>query len=244
MDPRSWNCSQVTQWLFTFNKNKQVLDIFTTGSFPTFRKLFQHLQYVHNGQSNFKIRCELGTLCGTIYSTFNAYKTHIYREHLNLLDENLCRQPIQLDTEACDNISSSTCGVSYLDFDIQINDAEDEFQDEQTEPDDDTSICWSLLKEARIQLSKQTIDLDAFERFYIELLLNLREGYSLPQNIIQGITFGFRSLIELIHELLKSQIKSSLIQYQRATKSPSTENVFALDDINKVILSVIVIVRE
>ncbi|CAF2112263.1 unnamed protein product [Rotaria magnacalcarata] len=214
------------------------------GSFPTFRKLFQHLQYVHNGQSNFKIRCELGTLCGTIYSTFNAYKTHIYREHLNLLDENLCRQSIQLDTEACDNISSSTCGVSYLDFDIQINDAEDEFQDEQTEPDDDTSICWSLLKEARIQLSKQTIDLDAFERFYIELLLNLREGYSLPQNIIQGITFGFRSLIELIHELLKSQIKSSLIQYQRATKSPSTENVFALDDINKVILSVIVIVRE
>ncbi|CAF4397254.1 unnamed protein product [Rotaria socialis] len=209
------------------------------GSFPTFRKLFQHLQYVHNGQPNFKIRCELGTLCGTIYSTFNAYKTHIYREHLNLLDENLCRQPIQLDTEACDNISSSTCGVPYLDFDIQINDAEDEFQDEQTELDDDTSICWSLLKEARIQLSKQTIDLDAFERFYIELLLNLREGYSLPQNIIQGITFGFRSLIELIHELLKNQIKSSLIQYQRATKSPSTENVFALDDINKVILSVI-----
>ncbi|CAF1288888.1 unnamed protein product [Rotaria magnacalcarata] len=120
------------------------------GSFPTFRKLFQHLQYVHNGQPNFKIRCELGTLCGTIYSTFNAYKTYIYREHLNLLNENLCRQPIQLDAEACDNISSSTCDVPYLDFDIQINDAEDEFQDEQTELDDDTSIYWSLLKEARI----------------------------------------------------------------------------------------------
>ena len=91
---------------------------------------------------------------------------------------------------------------------------------------------------------KKTIDLDAFERFYVELLLNLKEGYSLPQNIIQGITFGFRSLIELIHELLKSQIKSSLIQCQRTTKYPSTENVFALEDINKVIWGVGVMVHR
>lgn len=214
------------------------------GPFRTFRKLFQHLQYVHNGQSNFKIRCELGPLCGTIYSTFSAYKTHIYREHLDLLNEDLCRQSMQLDADACDHMSSSTCGDPYLDFDIQINDAGDELLDETTELDDDANICWSILKEAKIQLSKKPIDLDAFERFYVELLLNLREGYSLPQNIIQGITFGFRSLIELIHELLKSQIKSSLIQCLRTTNSSSTEHVFALDDINKVISSVIAVVRE
>ena len=210
------------------------------GPFPTFRKLFQHLQYVHNGQPNFKIQCELGPLCGTIYSTFNAYKTHIYREHLNLLDENLYEKTTQPDIKASSNdTSSSTYDDMHLDFDIRINDAEDELQDNQTEIDDDTSICWSLLKEAKVRLSERTIDLGAFERFYLELLLNLREGYCLPQNIIQAITFGLRTLIELIHELLKNQIKSSFIQCQRTTTSPSAENFFALTDVNKVISSVI-----
>ncbi len=30
MDPRRWNCSQVIQWLSSFNKNQHVLDIFTS----------------------------------------------------------------------------------------------------------------------------------------------------------------------------------------------------------------------
>ncbi|CAF1359735.1 unnamed protein product, partial [Rotaria sordida] len=29
MDPRHWNCSQVIQWLSSFNKNQHALDVFT-----------------------------------------------------------------------------------------------------------------------------------------------------------------------------------------------------------------------
>jgi hypothetical protein len=61
-----------------------------------YRELFRHLQYVHNEQSDFKIRCELGPLCGRIYSTFAGYKAHIYREHIDLLDKDLCKKKYRL----------------------------------------------------------------------------------------------------------------------------------------------------
>jgi hypothetical protein len=83
------------------------------------------------------------------------------------------------------------------------------------------------------------IDLDFFEKFYVEFLLNLREGRSLPQNIIQAITFGLRSLIELIHELLKIQIKTSSVEDQRIVTTSSKDNFTLLADVNKVISNVI-----
>ncbi len=61
----------------------------------TFRKLFQHWHYVHNEQSNIKIRCEHGPLCGAIDSTFAGYKGPIYKEHKDLSDENLCEKLYQ-----------------------------------------------------------------------------------------------------------------------------------------------------
>ncbi|CAF3760072.1 unnamed protein product [Rotaria sp. Silwood1] len=142
MVPRNWNCSQVTRWLLSFNKNQQVLNIFTTGSYPTFRKLFQHLQYVHNGQSNFKVRCELGPLCGTRYTNFKAYKAHVYREHVNLLDEDLCKQEVQFDTGTHTNkVSLSTYDDAQLHFGIQENDLEDNGSENEGESDDETSFC-------------------------------------------------------------------------------------------------------
>ncbi len=73
-----------------------------------FRELFKHLQYLQNEQSNFKVRCELRPLCGTIYSTFMGYKGHIYREHKDFLNEDLYEKQMQLDTNTHDNEASST----------------------------------------------------------------------------------------------------------------------------------------
>jgi len=83
------------------------------------------------------------------------------------------------------------------------------------------------------------IDLDFFEKFYVDFLLNLREGHSLPQNIIHSITLGFKSLIELIHELLKVKSKSSLIQYHNSITISATNSSILLNDVNEVIANVI-----
>jgi hypothetical protein len=155
----------------------------------TFRKLFQHLRYAHSGQSNFKIRCELDSLCGTIYSTFAGYKAHIYREHKALLNEDLCEEETQLDTNTHDNETSLPIfSDAYLDLDTQTSDINDELNETDKETDDEDIVCWSLIKEQIAQLSEEKLDLEHFEKFYLEFLLVLREGHSLPQNIIQAIT--------------------------------------------------------
>ncbi len=61
----------------------------------TLRKLFQHLHYVYNEQSNFKIQCKHGALCGAIYSTYAGYKCRIYREHKDFPHEELCEELYQ-----------------------------------------------------------------------------------------------------------------------------------------------------
>jgi hypothetical protein len=62
-----------------------------------FLELLRHLQFAHNGQSDFKVQCELGPLYGNIYSTFAGYKTHIYRDHRDLLGNDLCKQGMHLN---------------------------------------------------------------------------------------------------------------------------------------------------
>jgi hypothetical protein len=204
-----------------------------------YRELFRHLQYVHNGQSEFKIRCELGPLCGRIYSTFAGYKAHIYREHTDLLDKDLCKQGIQTDTNAHDDETLlSTSYDTQLDFDIEIHDVEDERNEIERETDEDV-IHWPLLMEKITRSSGKKIDLDFFEKFYVDFLLNLREGHSLPQNIIQTITSGLKCLIELIHELLKIQTKNSSIKYQKPVTNSDANDCILLTDVNEVISNII-----
>ncbi len=70
----------------------------------------------------------------------------------------------------------------------------------------------------------RVVEGDSIEKFYVDFLINLREGHSLPQNIIQTITSGLKSLVELIHELLKMQTKNSLIKYQRMVTTTSAKD--------------------
>ncbi|CAM4849746.1 unnamed protein product [Rotaria magnacalcarata] len=206
----------------------------------TFRKLFKHIRYVHGRQGNFKVRCELGPLCGTTYSTFATYKSHIYREHGDILDENSCQEAIQVEKNTDnDDTLVSICDETDVDFQIELNDLEDEQSAVEEEIDFDDTISWPSLKEIIPELSEAKKNLNSFEKFYLQFILNLREGHSLPQNIIQAVTFGVRSLIEFIYELLKAHIKSSLFVDQRTATRSSTTEFILLTDVNNVFSNVI-----
>jgi hypothetical protein len=43
----------------------------------TFSALFTHVRTQHAGEQNFCIRCELSETCGSCYSTFESYRSHI-----------------------------------------------------------------------------------------------------------------------------------------------------------------------
>ncbi len=81
-----------------------------------------------------------------------------------------------------DEILLSTSYDTQSDFHTQINDEKDERDEKDDEKDDEDAICWPLLMEEITQSSGTKIDLDFFENFYLDFLLNLREGHSLPQN--------------------------------------------------------------
>lgn len=207
-----------------------------------FRELFRHLQLVHNGQSDFKIRCELEPSCGNIYSTFSAYKGHIYREHKGLLDNDLCKTGgTHIHTKIVDDKAPAPTSYDIqLDFNSQVHDIEDEQNEEEEEEIvNDDIISWPLFMKKIIQSSQKPIDLDFFEKFYVDFLLNLREGHSLPQNIIQTITSGVKSLIEIIYELLKMQVANSSTQCQRLITSSAADDFISLTNVNKIIFSII-----
>ena len=125
-------------------------------SYNTFRKLFQHIRYVRNGDPNFKIRSELGPLCGTIYSTFSSYKAHIYREHTDLINEH----PQKLDSQSHlmihgDERSTSTDYDTTIDFHIELDEIEDEENETEEEADIDDIISWQSLKEKLLCYQKK-----------------------------------------------------------------------------------------
>ncbi|CAF4196456.1 unnamed protein product, partial [Adineta steineri] len=197
-----------------------------------FAELFKHIQYVHNGQLDFKVRCELGPLCGRIYSTFAGYKSHIYRQHVDLLNKDLNRKEVQIITDTHDDeILLATNYATQSDFNMQIYDGENEEDESEEEIEDEDTICWPLLKETIARSSEKRIDLEFFEKFYMDFLLSLREGHCLPQNIIQTITSGLKSLIELIYQLLK-------MKNRKTTINSATYDSILLTDVNEVISNI------
>ncbi|CAF2114746.1 unnamed protein product [Rotaria magnacalcarata] len=206
----------------------------------TFRKLFTQLQHIHNGKAHLKIRCELGPLCGTIYSTFASYKTHIYREHVDILEEIIYQEEVPLDPNIGNDATSIlTCNATDLGTDSEIHDMKDVENEEEEDTDADDLICWPSFKEILPPLLEKHKDLDCFEKFYLQFLLDLREGHSLPQNIIQVITSAVRSLIEFIYELLKSRINCSSCKHQQTAPFASTTELILFTDLKDVHTNVI-----
>jgi hypothetical protein len=78
-----------------------------------------------------------------MYYTFAGYKSHIYREHRDLIDKDLFKQRMQTDMNTDnDETLLSTSYDTQSDFHTQIHDEKDE-----------DAICWPLLMEEIIQSS-------------------------------------------------------------------------------------------
>ncbi|CAF1528156.1 unnamed protein product, partial [Adineta ricciae] len=53
--------------------------------FNTLTKIFKHITLYHQNDPNFGIVCDLRNTCGVLYRSYSAYKSHIYRQHLDEL---------------------------------------------------------------------------------------------------------------------------------------------------------------
>ncbi|CAF1357077.1 unnamed protein product [Adineta steineri] len=174
--------------------------------FQNYPKLFAHIRDEHREESPFSIRCELGMMCGSRYSSYDSYRRHIYRCHRSLLDS-----LDNNDTILSDDISDSIEDLfSDLTFDDPSQDAGD--PDSSIYPDeeiDELDRLFSSFDSISSSSTDQQLNFDKLAQFYTYFLLELREHHLLPQKIVQLISSNICKLFDMIIKLIKTKASST-----------------------------------
>ena len=171
--------------------------------FSTFLKLFRHITVFHQNDARFQITCNLDATCGVVYRTFSAYKSHIYRHHVqhlhssyestvvsNIIDNN----NVQLNNQNIDEPKDQTNFVDeYAEFDSINNEDEHE---------EDYYTTSSLSKNDQTNNILSMMDV---KRSYVTFLLQLREDFFLPKTTINTVSNYIVTLIEHLETLLEQQ---------------------------------------
>jgi hypothetical protein len=55
--------------------------------FHAFVILYKHIRSIHRNDIPFNIRCTLNLTCGSVYTTFESYRSHLNRYHRELLND-------------------------------------------------------------------------------------------------------------------------------------------------------------
>ena len=160
---------------------------FNNRSFPSFGQYFRHIGRFHRNEPSFQLTCNINPNCCTVYRTYAAYKSHIYRHHAELLqqpssvaedffshelDQIDKQEPVDLDgyvyEEATDQENPSSSDPPYV------------FDDDKHEP-----------------------SLTDIQRTYIRFLIQLREEFLLPKKIISIISSNIVHLLEGLHAFVQ-----------------------------------------
>ncbi|CAF1503479.1 unnamed protein product [Adineta ricciae] len=164
--------------------------------FNTLTKIFKHITLYHQNDPNFGIVCDLRNTCGVLYRSYSAYKSHIYRQHLDEL------QSVEMSDSRINAIPVDNRQQHDTDFDVGhagIND------------NDHESILLNVdyeetfLEEA---LSSPTSGMESFDsivdirKTYLSFLLQLREEFLLPKNVMHTISSYIVTLLNHTQSLL------------------------------------------
>ena len=171
--------------------------------FSTFLKLFRHITVFHQNDARFQITCDLDVICGVVYRTFSAYKSHIYRHHAQYLhssDKSIVvpntvdSDDVQLDNRNFDYPSDRNDSVDdYVEFDSINSDDECENYCNPQSPSTNGDLANSFLSMLDVK------------RSYVSFLLQLREDLFLPKTTIHTVSTYIVTLIEHFATLFEQQ---------------------------------------
>ena len=197
-----------------------------------FINLYKHIRSVHRNDTPFNIRCLLDPTCGSVYTTFESYRSHLNRYHQDLLNDydvpifNTLNENEQTPSLLLSN------GNIVQDEEDERNAVQESLDEEEMETFEDigsneNNLDWPLstcLISEEDDIEPFTIN--SFEKYYTRFLLDLREGHLLPQNIIQSITSYFRTMLETLFKIIQQQV------------APSSAGLIPLADIEKLLLQI------
>jgi hypothetical protein len=169
----------------------------------SFSSFHVHIRRYHQHDKPFSIRCELTSLCGSRYSSYDSYKCHLYRCHRDLLDLPSQSQEEPLPTETDANSAHVQPSVPDLAHDEPEREVDDLYDQEILAS---SSHLPPVSFRGLVQLDDgRVFDLNDFEKHYTQFLLELREGHLLPQNIVQSITSNILYLLDIVSKLLETK---------------------------------------
>ena len=202
--------------------------------FTSFVTLYKHICSIHRNDIPFNIRCTLNSACGSIYTTFESYRSHLNRYHHDLLnDYNVPSYYTVNGNQQSPSLLLSNANIIQDEEDqciaVQDNSGVDELETLERTRSSENDIDWPLFTSLINEKDdmEQCI-LNTFEKYYTRFLLDLREGHLLPQNIIKSITSYFKTMLDALFKIIQHQ----------ATQS-STDLLIPLEDIEKLILQII-----
>ena len=174
--------------------------------FRRFSKFFRHITIFHQNDSKFTITCNLTQTCGTLYRTFSAYKSHVYRHHQTELHPVYQQPPnthSHTDHQQQDSIEENIESDSTEDsVDEDVNVSGVNSFDFQAESDSDSDPVEELFGANNHQENHNGTMGSIMESFVL-FMLQLREDFLLPKFTMNTITNYIITLIESLQMLLR-----------------------------------------
>lgn len=195
--------------------------------FQNYRTLFTHIRNEHREESTFNIRCELDISCGSRYSSFDSYRSHIYRYHRPLIDSFDHNDSGSSNMDDFENLFSCPAFTDQSHF---INDPESCIY--PGEELDDTDLEVLNFDSTTSSITNEDFNFSKLAQFYTHFLLELREYHLLPQKIVQSISSKICSLFDIIIKLIKRRVSSSSISISEM-EATFTHVSFIINSITK-----------
>lgn len=181
----------------------------STNVFYNYCAVFKHIRNEHRNESFFNIRCELSPSCGSRYSSFDSFRRHIYRCHRSLID------PFDNNDTTLSNTDDIANDLENLLYDSSFTNQSDPITDPESciYPDKELNDMDRefLNFDPNVSSGDDQLNFQKLARFYTHFLLQLREYHLLPQNVVQSISSDIYNLFEIIVELIKLKVSSTMV---------------------------------
>ncbi|CAF1396015.1 unnamed protein product, partial [Didymodactylos carnosus] len=184
--------------------------------------LFSHLSAYNYCEPDFKLSCALSSKCGKTYSTYSPFKSHVYRQHSNLLQNQI--EVTETTTDVNDDLL-----VESLRDDQEIHNHEQERDDDKNELSptyvyyDDCNGEYDLSNNTLpIFESHKQYSMDDFQKQFTRFLLELREEHLLS---LRPISENVVYLLDIVFNLISQKAEKVVNQLVKNDRSKTGTTV-------------------
>ncbi|CAF1531354.1 unnamed protein product [Adineta ricciae] len=183
--------------------------------FVAFVNLYKHIRSNHRNDKPINIRCRLSHDCGSVYTSFESYRSHLNRYHHDLLNN------FDVSMDYTLNENDSLPSFSFSNTDTNHGKEDELAAQEESNEDEIDALLETITSESYIDWSSfvntndeqdnpKEFTFSSFEKHFTRFLFDLREGHLLPQGIIKSITSYLTSMLDALLKLIEQQATKSL----------------------------------